>query len=272
VSGRPRPDLRGELRALGAIQADVLIGSRTRRWGLTLAALAIVGLTVAASAVAGLPFALGMALALIAALVGVLWLGLATTPARDRPLAGAFLLAGRRELSRFRGATGRRLPPRTRWAMSRWLRRVPESPPERPFRATYLVTLGRYADAAATVDRMEPAGAFERFERERLRAVVDFELGGPGDLGPTRRAFGAIEDPAERTVAAWQLAVEDACQRYVLGGDWREPLALAAGSGDPRARGVRAWLPTLVWGVAPIVVAIYLLALVVELVATGSVL
>lgn len=271
MSGRARPDLRGRLRALGAIQADVLIGSRTRRSGLTLAAFAIVGLTVAASAVAGLPFALGMALALIVALVGGLWLGLATTPARDRPLAGAFLLAGRRELSRFRRATGRRLPPRTRWAMKRWLRGVPESPSDRPFRATYLMALGRYDEAAATIDRMEPTGPFDRFERERLRAVVDFELGELGDLGPARRAFGAIEDPAERAVAAWQLAVEDARQRYVLGRDWREPLALAAGSGDPRARGLRAWLPTLVWGAAPILVAIYLLALVVELIATGSI-
>ncbi len=95
-------------------------------------------------------------------------------------------------------------------------------------------------------------------------------MAGLATCGAARRAFGAIEDPAERAVAAWQLAVEDARQRYVLGGDWREPLALAAGSGDPRARGLRAWLPTLVWGAAPILVAIYLLALVVELVATGS--
>ena len=65
--------------------------------------------------------------------------------------------------------------------------------------------------------------------------------------------------------------MEDARQRYVLGGDWRAPLELAAGSGDPRARSVRAWLPTVVWGVAPALLAIYVLALVVELVATGSI-
>jgi hypothetical protein len=270
VSGRPRPDLRGGLRAIGAIQADVLIGSRLRRWALTSAACAMVALTVAVSAVADVPFAVGMAVALVVALVGALWLGLATTPSGDRPLAGAFLLAGRRELSRFRRATGRRLPPRTRWAMGRWLRDVPETPGNRTFRATYLTTLGRYAEAAATVERIDPTGPFERFERERCRATIDFELGGPGDLEPARRSFGAIEDPDERAAAAWQLAVEDARRRYVLGGDWREPLARASGAGDPRARGVRAWLPTLLWAAAPILVAVYVLALIVDTIVSGG--
>ncbi len=117
-----------------------------------------------------------------------------------------------------------------------------------------------------------PTGPFERFGRERLAAIVDFERGGAGDLDLARRAFAAIDEPGDRSVAAWQLAVEDARQRYVLGGDWRAPLEVAAGAGDPRARSVRAWLPTIAWALAPALVAIYLLALVVELVATGSIL
>ena len=180
-----------------------------------------------------------MALALLAALIGGLWLVLATTPARDRPIAGAFLLTGRRELSRFRAATGRRLPPRTAWGMRRWLRSVAESADNRAVRATYLVSLGQYDEAAAVVGRIEPGGPFERFQRARLGAIVDFERGGAGDLGPARQCFGAIDDPDDRAIAAWQLAVEDARQRYVLGGDWRAPLELAAGAGDPRARSVQ---------------------------------
>ncbi len=271
MTGQPHPELRGRLRASGAISAEVLIGSRSRRWAITAALLGLVALVAAASAVVGLPFAVGMALALVATLIGGLWLVLATAPARDRPIAGAFLLTGRRELSRFRKATGRRLPPRTGWGMRRWLDRVPETADTRAVRATYLVNLGRYDEAADVVGRIDPGGPFERFQAARLWAIVDFERGGAGDLGPARLAFAAIDDPDDRSIAAWQLAVEDARQRYVLGGDWRAPLEVAAGAGDPRARSVRAWLPTVIWGVAPALLAIYVLALVVELVATGSV-
>ena len=213
-----------------------------------------------------------MALALVAVLVAGLWLVLATAPRRDRPIAGAFLMTGRRELARFRVATGTRLPPRTAWGMRRWLRTRPETAADRSVRATYLIALGRYDEAAAVVARIEPTGPFERFGRERLAAMVDFERGGAGDLDLARRAFAAIDEPGDRSVAAWQLAVEDARQRYVLGGDWRAPLEVAAGGGDPRARSVRAWLPTIAWALAPALVAIYLLALVVELVVTGSIL
>jgi hypothetical protein len=271
VIERPHPDLRGRLRAAGAISTEVIIGSRPRRWAITLAVLGLVALVVAISALIGLPFAVGMALALVVALVGGLWLVLATAPARDGRLAGAFLLTGRRELSRFRVATGTRLPPRTGWGMRRWLNRVPEAPANRPVRATYLICLGRYDDAAEVVARIDPGGPFERFQQERLRAIIDFERGGAGDLGPARQAFGAIDDPDDRSIAAWQLAVEDARQRFVLGGDWRAPLEIAAGGGDPRARSVRAWLPTVIWGVAPALLAIYVVTLVIELLMTGSV-
>ena len=271
MSQRPHPDLRGRLRAAGAISTEVIVGARPRRWAITAGVLGLVGLTAAAAAVVGLPFAVAMALALVAALVGGLWLTLATTPAKDRPIAGAFLLTGRRELSRFRKATGSRLPSRTAWGMRRWLGRVPETADNRTVRATYLVCLAQYDEAAAVVGRIEPGGPFERFQRDRLTAIVDFERGGAGDLGPARRSFGAIDDPDDRSIAAWQLAVEDARQRYVLGGDWRAPLENAAGAGDPRARSVRAWLPTVIWGVAPAFLAIYVLALVIELVVTGSV-
>lgn len=272
MSGRPHPELRGRLRAAGAISTEAIVGSRARRWAITVALLGLVALVAAGAALVGLPFAIGMALALVAGLVVGLWLVLATTPSRDRPIAGAFLMTGRRELSRFRVATGTRLPPRTAWGMRRWLRSRLETPADRTVRATYLICLGRYDDAAAVIDRIDPGGPFERFGRERLAAIVDFERGGRGDLDATRQAFGAIHDPGDRSIAAWQLALEDARQRYVLGGDWRSPLELAAGSGDPRARTVRAWLPTIVWAVAPALVAIYLLALVVELAATGSIL
>ena len=271
MSGHPRPQLRGRLRATGALQTEVMVGTRVRRWAITAASLASVALTVTLATVVGLPFALGMALALVVLLVVGLWLDLATMPDRDRPIAGAILMSGRRELSRFRRVIGQRFPPRTAWGIRRWLRRVPETAANRTVRATYLIDLGRYDEAAGVVARIEPSGPVERFGRARLVAIVDFERGGSGDLGPTRMAFRAIDDPEERAVAAWQLAVEDARQRYVLGADWRAPLEVAAGSGDPRARSVRAWLPTLVWGAAPILLALYVLALVVELAVTGSI-
>ena len=271
MSGHPRPDLRGRLRATGALQAEVMVGSRLRRWTITAVSLLAVGLTLALATIVGLPFALGMALALLVLLVVGLWLVLATMPVRDRPIAGAILMAGRRELSRFRRASGQRFPPRTGWGIRRWLRRVAETAANRVVRATYLIDLGRYDDAAEVVERIEPSGPVERFGRARLAAIVDFERGGSGDLGATRRAFGAIDDPGERAFAAWQLALEDARQRYVLGGDWRAPLEVAAGSGDPRARSIRAWLPTLIWGAAPILLALYVLALVVELAVSGSI-
>jgi hypothetical protein len=267
-----RPDLRGRLRATGALQAEIMVGPRLRQWAITATSLLVVALTSALATLVGLPFALGMALALVALLVVALCLALATMPDRDRPIAGAILMAGRRELSRFRRASGQRFPPRTHWGIRRWLGHVPETAANRVVRATYLIDLGRYDDAAEVVDRIEPSGPVERFGRARLAAIVDFERGGSGDLGPSRAAFGAIDDPEERAVAAWQLAVEDARQRYVLGGDWRAPLELAAGSGDPRARSIRAWLPTLIWGVAPILLALYLLALAVELAVSGSIL
>ena len=271
MTDRPHPELRGRLRAAGAISTEAIVGTRARRSAVTVVLLGVVALVAAGSAVVGLPFAVGMALALVAVLVVGLWLVLATTPRRDRPIAGAFLMTGRRELSRFRVATGTRLPPRTAWGMRRWLRARPETAADRTVRATYLIVLGRYDEAGAVVDRIDPGGPFERFGRERLTAIVDFERGGPGDLDPARRAFGAIQDPGDRAIAVWQLAVEDARQRYVLGGDWRAPLELAAGSGDPRARSVRAWLPTIVWAVAPALVAIYLLALIVELAVSGTI-
>ncbi|MEO8229818.1 MAG: hypothetical protein ABI628_08655 [Chloroflexota bacterium] len=267
-----QPDLRGRLRATGALQAEVLVGPRVRRWAITAGSLVTVGLTSALATAAGLPFALAMALALVALLVVALWLTLATMPDRDRPIAGAILMAGRRELSRFRRASGQRFPPRTAWGIRRWLGRVPETAANQVVRATYLIDLGRYDAAAEIVDRIEQSGPVERFGRARLAAIVDFERGGLGDLGPTRLAFGAIDDPQERAVAAWQLALEDARQRYVLGGDWRAPLEVAAGSADPRARSIRAWLPTLIWGALPILLALYLLALAVELAVGGSIL
>ena len=248
-----------------------MAGGRLRRWSITAVSLAVVALTVAVATLVGLPFALAMALALGVLLVVALWLVLATMPERDRPIAGAILLAGRRELSRFRRASGRRFPPRTSWGIRRWLQRVPETAANREVRATYLIDLGRYDEAAEVIERIELSGPVERFGRARLAAIIDFEQGGSGDLGRTRLAFGAIDDPAERAVAAWQLAVEDARQRYVTGGDWRTPLEVAAGSGDPRARSVRAWLPSLIWGAAPILLALYVLALVVELAVTGSI-
>ena len=254
MTGPARPDLRGRLRAVGPMTSEAILGSRRRRWSLTVATLLIVAGVTAAAAVAGLPFAVGMALALSAAVVGGLWLALALTPEADRPVAGAFLIGGRRELARYRRATRRRLPPRTRWGMARWVAGMADVAATRPIRATFLVGLGRYDEADAVIDTIDPAGPVERFERARLAAIVDFERGGAGDLGPARRAFGAIDDPADRTFAAWQLAVEDGRQRYILGGDWRAPLILAAGSGDPRARSVRAWLPTVLWGAAPILV------------------
>ena len=271
MTGRPRPDLRGRLRAGGAIQAELLVGSRARRWTVIVATLAIIAIVVAVTAVLGVPFALGMAVALVAALVGGLWLGLALMPPADRPLAGALLVGGRRELTRYRRATGRRLPPRTGWGIARWLARVPDTPATRPIRVGYLTTAGRTDEAAATVARLEPSSAFERFDAARLAAMVEFEAGGSGDLGPARQAFGSIDDPIERSTAAWQLALEDARQRYVRGEDWRAPLALAAGSGPASAGRLRAWLPTVVWAAAPLLVAIYMLALLVELAATGSV-
>lgn len=271
MTDRPHPELRGRLRAAGTISTEAIVGSRTRRWTITVVLLGLVGLVAAGSAVVGLPFALGMAVALVAVLVVGLWLVLATTPVRDRPIAGAFLMTGRRELSRFRLATGTRLPPRTVWGMRRWLDGRPETAADRTVRATYLISLGRYDEAVGVIERIDPSGPFERFGRERLAAIVDFERGGPGDLDAARRAFGTIQDPGDRSVAAWQLAVEDARQRYVTGSDWRAPLELAAGSGDPRARSVRAWLPTVVWAVAPALVAIYLLALIVELAVSGSI-
>jgi hypothetical protein len=227
--------------------------------------------TVALAAVVGVPFALAMALALVVLLVVGLWLALAMMPDRDRPIAGAILMSGRRELSRFRRDSGQRFPPRTVWGIRRWLGRVPETAANRAVRATYLIDLARYDEAAEVVGRVEPWGPVERFGRARLAAIVDFERGGSGDLGPARVAFGVIDDPEDRAVAAWQLAVEDARQRYVLGGDWRAPLEIAAGSGDPRARSLRAWLPTLIWSVAPILLALYVLALVVELAIAGSI-
>jgi hypothetical protein len=270
-AGRPRPELRGRLRAVSALQAEVLLGTPVRRWTVTAATLAIVALSVAAATLAGLPFAIGMAIGLVAALLGGLWLGLASMPGPDRPLAGAMLLNGRRELAWFRRAGGRRFPPRTRWGIARWLSHAPDTPESRPARATYLLSLGRTAEAATVIDRLDGANPVDRFSAARLRAALDFETGGPGDLGAARLAFQAIDDPTERAVAAWQLGLEDARQRYVLGSDWRAPLVLAAGSADPRSRRVRAWLPTLIWGAAPLLLVIYVLALVVELVATGSI-
>ena len=168
-------------------------------------------------------------------------------------------MTGRRELSRFRGGDRpARLPPRTAWGMRRWLRGA-RRVGRRPSRSGDLPRSlsDDTTSAAAVVGRIEPGGPFERFQRARLGAIVDFERGGAGDLGPARQCFGAIDDPDDRAIAAWQLAVEDARQRYVLGGDWRAPLELAAGAGDPRARSVRAWLPTVIWGVAPALLAIY---------------
>ena len=155
--------------------------------------------------------------------------------------------------------------------MARWLQTTAETAANRSVRVTYLLTLGRSDEAIATIGRIEPSGPFERFEVARLLAAADFETGGRGDLGPARLACRAIDDPAGRSIAVWQLALEDARQRYVLGGDWRAPLTLAAGAGDSRAATVRAWLPTLIWGAAPLLAVIYVLALALDLVATGSV-
>ena len=94
MTGPARPDLRGRLRAVGPMTSEAILGSRLRRWSLTVATFAIVAGVAALAALVGLPFAVGMALALAAAVVGGLWLALALTPAADRPVAGAFLIGG----------------------------------------------------------------------------------------------------------------------------------------------------------------------------------
>ena len=59
MTTQPHPDLRGRLRAAGAISTEVILGSRLRRWAITFALLVLVALVAGASAVIGLPFALG---------------------------------------------------------------------------------------------------------------------------------------------------------------------------------------------------------------------
>jgi hypothetical protein len=222
----PRPDLRGRLRSASELGQLALFGPRVIRWLILAGGLAAMAVAAALAAAVRLPFPAIAAAASAAFTVATLALFAARLSTDDVAIATWWIRLSRVEWSRFRRLNRGARPIRTRRSMRAYVRREAGRSEVAEYRALYRLFLGQ--DPTADLGAIPDEDPMSRFQRLRLEAAAAFEAGGFGDLGATRAAIASIDDGADRRLAGWQVALEDARQRLVTTGDWRSPLRDAA--------------------------------------------
>ncbi|MBF6606909.1 MAG: hypothetical protein IVW53_15185 [Chloroflexi bacterium] len=269
------PDAMGRQFALLRGFRDLEARRLTFGGALGVVAVAIFGIAVAEAK----PGPLGT-LAAFAAAVGafvVVTFGVAWV-FRPRPIARAleaYRWSARAAADRWRRLTGEPIP-RTPSAARAWLETHPAvRRPEDLARIELLVWIGEFEAARRVVATLPERTPMERFDRALERAFVGFVADRDGDLEPVRRALGELEagptasDPDQLRLADLLLAVEDARQRAVYGGDWLEPLLAARDRLGASVDGLL--LGDLVrWTVRPLVI-LGLVSAAVSFIAAGAV-
>ncbi|MHB8459711.1 MAG: hypothetical protein ACYDAK_00070 [Candidatus Limnocylindrales bacterium] len=267
------PDAMGRQFALLRGFRDLEARRLTFGGALGVVAVAIFGIAVA-EAKPGPLWTLAAFAAAVGAFVvvtfGVAWVF------RPRPIARAleaYRWSARAAADRWRRLTGEPIP-RTPSAARAWLEAHPATGrPADLARIELLVWIGEFEAARRVVATLPEGTPMERFDRALERAFVGFVADRDGDLEPVRRALGELEaDPSDQEdlrLTDLLLAVEDARQRAVYGGDWLEPLLAARDRLGASVDGLL--LGDLVrWTVRPLVI-LGLISAAVSFIAAGAV-
>jgi len=190
-------------------------------WPRQLAAIAIATPVALAPAIFfphGADF-LTVPLVLVAAALGLQWLFLGR---RLRAAMEAFSWVGRWEWLRARAEFGDPFPSSPHAARSFV---GGGELPRHPAAVDLLVGAGDYEAARRLADELPADTEWERFERQSQRAWVEWVVTGADDGRPEAEAAAdKLDDPEDRLRAEAVLALAAARERFVAGGDWKEPL------------------------------------------------
>ena len=185
---------------------------------LICSALAVaVALVLRPLLVSRVPDAIGpVGTALTGAAIGVVAAFL-SVPRGLRHAFEAYSWLGRTEVERFKARTGGPVPTSPA-EIDFWLSSTPSTPPVKFGRVEVLAFVGRFDDARAELDDVEPATPEDRFETESLRQYIDWLATGSVD----HSALAAAVDRLPRGSVAQRMgdvnvALADARVRYVAG-------------------------------------------------------
>lgn len=153
-------------------------------------------------------------------------------PPRSRRAFEAFSWLGEWELARARATVGG--VPTTPEDAASWLAAHPEGAivnrDALPIRVEILVLAGQFDEARAAIERLPDTTPWDRFERAALADLVDWRVGGDGDLAAMHSTAEAIQplDGDERLRAEVTIAVAEVRRLMADGraaaGDAAQPL------------------------------------------------
>lgn len=156
------------------------------------------------------------AMALAAAAIGVAAAFL-SVPRGLRHAFEAYSWLGRTEIDRFKARTGGPVPTNPD-EIDTWLASTPSSGRMRLGRVEVLAFVGRFSEASAELDRVEPSTPEERFETESLRQYIEWLATGSDDHSALAAAVDRLpRGSVARRMGAVNLALADARVRSMAG-------------------------------------------------------
>ena len=145
-------------------------------------------------------------------------------PPRERAAFAATVWLGAREFTRALGSPHAvRGFPTSADAIGPWISANPETDATREIHVELHLMRGDWEAARAAIERMPGATPTERFDRELLTAMLEYQMTGTADDLAARAAIDVIPAGAESVEARVALATFDA-RRRLPAADWRQPL------------------------------------------------
>lgn len=155
-------------------------------------------------------------IALISAAFGVV-VAYLSVPAGLRQAFEAYSWLGRTEVERFKARTGGPVPTKPA-EIEVWLASTPSTPAMRLGRIEVLAFVGRFDEASAELDLVEPVTPEERFEAESLRQYIDWLANGSVDHSALAMAVDRLpQGSVARRMGDVNVALADARVRYMAG-------------------------------------------------------
>ena len=233
----PRPDLRGfrggQLAVLKRVEAQL---KARRVHGLVAGFVAgfVVGIALVA---AGVPDVAAVLAAAAVNFAVTVWLPPLLLATADRRLLGIVNRSAVAALMAWRRAYGTAPIPRKEEEQLLWIAGQSETttdPEAIAIETSFLLLFGRHAAARERAERIPDDTPWRRFDREMAFAAVEFDAGGPGDLGSARAAAEAMQGP-RRALVVGGLALEEAGRAVIQGTAWGPIIARAAATaGSPK--------------------------------------
>jgi hypothetical protein len=192
----------------------------------------IVGLALLAT---DIPDVVAVLVAAIANLAVTVWLPALLLATPDRRLLGIVNRLAVGALMAWRRAYGNAQIPRKEEEQLLWIAAQPDTttdPEAIAIEGSFLILFGRYEAARERAQRIPDDTPWRRFDRELAFAAIEFDSGGPGDLGEARAAAEAVRGPRRPLVVAG-LALEEAGRAVIRGADWGPIIARAAATAGP---------------------------------------